>query len=41
MDYPYQYEVDEVRACDAMTIPDADKRAFYQGNAERVFQLDA
>jgi 2,3-dihydroxybenzoate decarboxylase len=39
MDYPYQYEVDEVRACDAMTISSADKKAFYQTNAERVFQL--
>lgn len=39
MDYPYQYELDEVKACDAMTIPAADKKAFYQTNAERVFQL--
>jgi hypothetical protein len=31
--------VDEVRACDAMTISAADKKAFYQTNAERVFQL--
>jgi 5-carboxyvanillate decarboxylase len=39
MDYPYQYEVDEVRALDAMSIPAADKKAFYQTNAERVFKL--
>ena len=39
MDYPYQYAPEEVGFCDAMTIPDADKRAFYEGNARRVFQL--
>ena len=39
MDYPYQYELGEVAACDAMTIPDADKKAFFQTNAERVFKL--
>ena len=39
MDYPYQYELGEVAACDAMTIPDAHKKAFFQTNAERVFKL--
>ncbi|MEO8313924.1 MAG: amidohydrolase family protein [Pseudomonadota bacterium] len=39
MDYPYQHVPEEVGFCDAMTIPDADKKAFYQTNAERVFGL--
>ena len=39
MDYPYQYQPGEVDACDAMTIPDADKKAFFEGNARRVFKL--
>jgi 2,3-dihydroxybenzoate decarboxylase len=39
MDYPYQYVPDEVGFCDAMTIPDADKKAFFEGNPRRVFKL--
>ncbi len=39
MDYPYQYVPDEVAICDAMSIPDADKKAFFEGNARRVFNL--
>jgi 5-carboxyvanillate decarboxylase len=39
MDYPYQYVPEEVAICDAMTIPDADKHAFFEGNARRVFKL--
>ncbi|HTQ35577.1 MAG TPA: amidohydrolase family protein [Steroidobacteraceae bacterium] len=39
MDYPYQYAPGEVATCDAMSIPDADKRAFFEGNARRVFKL--
>ena len=39
MDYPYQYEVDEVSAQDAMTMSLEDKKAFFQSNAERVFGL--
>lgn len=39
MDYPYQYVPEEVAICDAMTIPDADKQAFFEGNARRVFKL--
>jgi 2,3-dihydroxybenzoate decarboxylase len=40
MDYPYQYVPEEVGFCDAMTIPDADKKAFFESNARRVFKLD-
>src|SRR6185369_11274567 len=40
MDYPYQYSPDEVGFCDRMTISDADKFAFFEGNAKRVFKLD-
>lgn len=39
MDYPYQYEPDEVRATDALPIALEDKQALYQANAERVFGL--
>ena len=39
MDYPYQYVLDEVRACDEMTIPAEHKKQFFQTNAERVFKL--
>jgi 2,3-dihydroxybenzoate decarboxylase len=39
MDYPYQYEPDEVVAMDALPISDAEKKAFYQLNAEAVFKL--
>lgn len=39
MDYPYEYVHDEVRAQDAMAISDADKKAFFQTTAERVFRL--
>jgi 5-carboxyvanillate decarboxylase len=39
MDYPYQYEAQEVAAQDAMDMSLADKRAFFQTNAERVFGL--
>jgi 5-carboxyvanillate decarboxylase len=39
MDYPYQYEVNEVSAQDAMTMSLEDKKAFFQTNAERVFGL--
>jgi 5-carboxyvanillate decarboxylase len=39
MDYPYQFVPEEVGFCDAMTIPDADKRAFFEDNARRVFKL--
>lgn len=39
MDYPYQFVPEEVGFCDAMTISAADKRAFFEGNARRVFKL--
>ena len=39
MDYPYQYHADEVAAQDAMTMSAQDKKAFFQTNAERVFNL--
>jgi 2,3-dihydroxybenzoate decarboxylase len=39
MDYPYQYDIAEVKVTDEMPISDADKKKFYQTNAERVFKL--
>ena len=39
MDYPYQADPSEVLAMDAMDIDDADKKLFFQGNAERLFRL--
>jgi 2,3-dihydroxybenzoate decarboxylase len=41
MDYPYQYDVEEVHAMDALPISYADKKKFFQTNAERVFKLTA
>ena len=39
MDYPYQYDIAEVKVTDEMPISDADKKKFYQTNAERIFKL--
>jgi 2,3-dihydroxybenzoate decarboxylase len=39
MDYPYQYEADEVRTHDNLAISDADKKKLMQTNAERAFKL--
>lgn len=39
MDYPYQYEPDEVRTHDLIDIPIATKRKLMQTNAERWFNL--
>jgi 2,3-dihydroxybenzoate decarboxylase len=39
MDYPYQYEPEEVAMSDALPIGDAGKKQFFQTNAERVFGL--
>jgi len=39
MDYPYQYNGAEVTVTDEMPIGDADKKKFYQTNAERIFHL--
>ncbi len=41
MDYPYQADADEVRAMDDLHLSPADKKAFFQTNAERLFRLDA
>jgi 2,3-dihydroxybenzoate decarboxylase len=41
MDYPYQYDIEEVHAMDALPISYDDKKAFFQTNAERVFNLTA
>ena len=40
MDYPYQFEPDEVSALDAMAISADVKKKFFQTNAERWFGLD-
>jgi 5-carboxyvanillate decarboxylase len=39
MDYPYQYESDEVRTHDLLQIPLETKRKLMQHNAERWFKL--
>ena len=39
MDYPYQYVPDEVRWMDDLDISDAQKKKFFQTNAERWFKL--
>lgn len=39
MDYPYEYVADEVRMMDNLSIPDAQKKKFFQTNAERWFAL--
>ena len=40
MDYPYQAKASEVAASDHFDMDDADKKAFFQTNAERVFNLN-
>ncbi|MBV9384324.1 MAG: amidohydrolase [Streptosporangiaceae bacterium] len=39
MDYPYEYVPDEVRVQDGLPLSPAEKKAFFQGNAETVFGL--
>ncbi len=39
MDYPYQFEPDEVIATDEVPMPAEDRRRLFQTNAERVFGL--
>ena len=39
MDYPYQADPAEVLAMDALELSDADKKRFFQTNAERLFSL--
>lgn len=40
MDYPYQFVPEEVKVTDNLAISDADKKTFYQSNAERVFKVN-
>jgi len=39
MDYPWQFEVDEVRAHDSLPLTLEQKKALMQNNAERLFNL--
>ena len=39
MDYPYEYSIDEVRWQDDLPLTVAEKKPFYQANAEAVFGL--
>ena len=39
MDYPYQYEAEEVQTSDKLPLSSADKKRFFQQNAEAVFGL--
>ena len=39
MDYPYEFVSEEVVAQDNLALDDADKKKFFQLNAERVFAL--
>ena len=39
MDYPYQFVPEEVVAADNFAMSPADKKAFFQTNAERLFAL--
>ncbi|WP_408596512.1 amidohydrolase family protein [Limnohabitans sp.] len=39
MDYPYQFEADEVKAMDALPLSPEQKKMFFQTNAERIFRL--
>jgi 2,3-dihydroxybenzoate decarboxylase len=39
MDYPYQHANEQVIALDNLNISDADKKKFFQTNAERVFNI--
>ena len=39
MDYPYQFAAEEVGEMERAQISDADRKKFYQTNAERVFKL--
>ena len=39
MDYPYQYNADEVARLDAMTIEPAAKKSFFEDNARKLFKL--
>jgi 2,3-dihydroxybenzoate decarboxylase len=39
MDYPYQFVPEEVTMNDNFAMSDADKKQFFQTNAEKVFGL--
>lgn len=39
MDYPWQFVKEEVGALDAMEISDADKKAFFEDNARKLFKI--
>jgi 5-carboxyvanillate decarboxylase len=39
MDYPYQYDIDEVHYSDAFPLSAAEKKMFFQTNAEKVFGM--
>jgi hypothetical protein len=39
MDYPYQFDIDEVIATDGIPIRDDDRKKLYQWNAEQVYAL--
>jgi len=39
MDYPYQFVRDEVLVNDRLPLSAAEKKQYFQGNAERVFRL--
>jgi 2,3-dihydroxybenzoate decarboxylase len=39
MDYPYQHSIEEVHMLDGMDMSPADKKAFFQTNAERLFKI--
>ncbi|MDH4108988.1 MAG: amidohydrolase family protein [Gammaproteobacteria bacterium] len=40
MDYPYQFVPAEVEVTDNLPISDAEKQAFYQTNAEKLFSIN-
>ena len=39
MDYPYEFQIEEVTMSDNLPLSDADKKKFFQTNAETVFSL--
>jgi 5-carboxyvanillate decarboxylase len=39
MDYPYQFEAAEVQVSDNLPLSVAEKKQFFQTNAEQVFGL--
>jgi 2,3-dihydroxybenzoate decarboxylase len=39
MDYPYQFVPEEVTIADGFAMSDADKKKFFQANAEKLFKL--